>query len=91
MRVIAASVNGRIEAVGYTFDDGLGRGVGYSILLPPDSLKKGYNRVELFLVEEDGKKLQLLYRGPDDPDAGAANGRQETGRVAVRRWVLRSR
>jgi hypothetical protein len=82
MRVIAASVNGRIEAVGYTFDDGLGRGTGYSILLPPDSLKKGYNRVELFLVQDDGKELQLLYRGPDDPDAAKKLGknRQDGGR-----------
>ncbi len=68
-RVIAASVNGRIEAVGYTFDDGLGRGVGYSLLLPPDSLKRGYNRVELFLVQDEGRELQLLYRGPDPPTA----------------------
>ncbi len=34
----------------------------------------GYNRVELFLVQDEGRSLQLLYRGPDDPDArpGAA-------------------
>jgi hypothetical protein len=68
-RPLAASVNGRIEAVGWTFDDGLGRGPIYSILLPPDSVKAGYNRVELFLVVDEGRGLQLLYRGPDNPDA----------------------
>jgi hypothetical protein len=70
-RPLAASINGRIEAVGRTFDDGLGRGTGYSILLPPNSLAAGYNRLELFLVMNNGRKLQLLYRGPDDPEAPA--------------------
>lgn len=44
-------------------------GTGSSILLPPDSLKRGYNRIEQFLVQEEGRSLQLLYRVPDDPDA----------------------
>ena len=44
-------------------------GTGYSIPLPPDSLKRGYNRIEQFLVQEEGRSLQLLYRVPDDPDA----------------------
>ncbi len=78
-RVIAASVNGRIEAVGYTFDDGLGRGTGYSLLLPPDSLKRGYNRVELFLVQGEGRSLQLLYRGPDARPGTSANGGSQNG------------
>jgi hypothetical protein len=77
-RPLAASVNGRIEAVGWTFDDGLGRGPIYSILLPPDSVKAGYNRVELFLVLDEGRGLQLLYRGPDNPDA--PSGQQKPGK-----------
>jgi len=70
-QVLAVSVNGRIQAVGWTFDNRAPRGPGYSILLPPDSLRKGYNRIEIFLVKKGGRELQLLYRGPDDPDASA--------------------
>lgn len=42
----------------------------------------GYNRVELILVQDEGRSLQLLYRGPDDSDArpgAAANGGREGG------------
>jgi hypothetical protein len=68
-RALAVSVNGRIATVGLAFDDGLGRGVGYSMLLPPESVRAGYNRAEIFLVLEGGRKLKLLFRGPDDPEA----------------------
>lgn len=88
---LAVSVNGRIEAVGISFDDGLGRGVGFSMLLPPDSLRAGYNRVEIFLVLDEGRKLQLLYSGPDDPNAPTqpekkpeaeeSGGSEESGRT----------
>jgi hypothetical protein len=73
--VLAIAVDGKIEATGYTFKDGLGFGPGFSILLPPESLKKGFNRVDIYLVQNDGKKLQLVYDGnsklPATPEGGA--------------------
>ena len=62
-RVLAVAVDGRIEAVGWTFKDGTGRGPGYSILLPPESLKPGFNRVDIYLLEDDGKRLRQVYDG----------------------------
>jgi hypothetical protein len=70
-RRLAVAVNGKIATVGLSFDDGLGRGVGYSMLLPPESVKAGYNRAEIFLVLDKGRKLRLLFRGPDNPKAAA--------------------
>ena len=74
-KVLAVAVDGRIEAVGWTFKDGFGFGPGYSILLPPDSLKKGFNRVDIFLVEGPDR-LQRVYDGSGRipiPD-GASDG-----------------
>lgn len=62
-RVIAVAVDGRIEAVGWSFDDRLRGRPGYSILLPPSTLEKGFNQVDVYLVEGAGRSLQLLYDG----------------------------
>ncbi len=62
-RVLAVAVDDRIVATGWTFKDGLGEGPGYSILLPPDSLRAGFNKVDIYLVEDDGKRLQIVYSG----------------------------
>lgn len=62
-RILAVAVDGRIEAVGWTFKDGTGRGPGYSILLPPESLKAGFNQVDIYRVEDDGKRLRQVYDG----------------------------
>ena len=62
-KVIAISVNGKVAVTGWSFKDGTGKGPGYSILLPPDSLKKGRNDVRIFLVKDAGKGLQRLYPG----------------------------
>ena len=72
-RVLAVAVDDRIVATGWTFKDGLGAGPGYSILLPPDSLKPGFNRVDIYLVEDDGKRLQMVYSGAG-PLPGNASG-----------------
>jgi len=61
--VLAIAVDGEIEAVGWSFKDGTGRGPGYSILLPPDSLKAGFNRVDIYQLKDDAKKLRLIYDG----------------------------
>ena len=68
-RVLAVAVNGTIQAVGWTFKDGFGFGPGYSILLPPDSLKRGFNQVDIYLVEGGGKKLKIVYSGAKKPPA----------------------
>lgn len=62
-RVLAVAVNGTIEAVGWTFKDGTGRGPGYSILLPPNSLRPGFNQVDIYLLEDDGRRLIQVYDG----------------------------
>lgn len=62
-RVLAVAVDDRIEAVGWTFKDGSGRGPGYSILLPPESLSPGFNKVDIYLVEDDGRRLIKAYDG----------------------------
>lgn len=63
--VLAVAVNGRIQAVGWTFKDGTGRGPGYSILLPPESLRAGFNRVDIYRLLDGGKKLRLVYDGSE--------------------------
>ncbi len=60
---LAIAVDGEIQAVGWTFKDGTGHGPGYSILLPPDALKAGFNQVDIYLVEANGKRLQKVYDG----------------------------
>ena len=46
-------------------------GTGYSIPLPPDSLKRGYNRVEQFLVQEMAKGgHEVIYGISTDPRFG---------------------
>ncbi|MBK8293977.1 MAG: sulfatase-like hydrolase/transferase [Solirubrobacterales bacterium] len=54
---LAVSVNGRIAAVGQSFDDH-GRRL-YSILLPQDSLKSGENEVAVYRVSRDSGKPGL--------------------------------
>ncbi len=61
-KVLAVAVDGVIQAVGWTFKDGLGSGPGFSILLPPDSLKRGFNRVDIYMLK-GGKKIQLVHDG----------------------------
>lgn len=61
--VLAVAVNGRVEAVGWSFKDGTGRGPGYSILLPPDSLRAGFNQLDIYLLKDNGTKLRLIYDG----------------------------
>lgn len=70
-RVLAVAVDGQIQATGWTFKDGLGYGPGFSILLPPESLKRGFNRVDIYLVKDDGKVLQLVYDGSKPLPDGA--------------------
>lgn len=62
-RVLAVAVDDVIEAVGWTFKDGMGLGPGYSILLPPDALEAGFNKVDIYLVERNGRLLQKVYDG----------------------------
>jgi len=62
-RVIAIAVDDRVQGVGWTFRDQLRPGVGYSILLPPSALKRGFNKVDVYLVGEGGNGLQKLYSG----------------------------
>ena len=62
-RVLAVAVDGVIQATGWTFKDGLGYGPGFSILLPPDSLKRGFNQVDIYMLGDGGKKVQLVHDG----------------------------
>lgn len=61
--VLAVAVDGRIEAVGWSIRDRLRGSPGYSILLPPSSLRRGFNRVDVYLVGKNGEALQKLYSG----------------------------
>ena len=81
--VLAVAVEGRIQAVGWTFKDGTGRGPGYSILLPPESLRAGFNRVDIYQVLDGGKKLRLVYDGskPLPPEVVA---KQDEARAEAR-------
>ena len=62
-KVLAIAVDGRIEAVGWSIRDRLRGSPGYSILLPPSSLRKGFNQVDVYLVGSNGRALQELYSG----------------------------
>ena len=62
-KVIAIAINGKVVTTGWTFKDGTGKGPGYSILLPPDSLRKGRNDMQIFLVKDAGKTLQRIFPG----------------------------
>lgn len=62
-QVIAIAVDDRIQGVGWTFRDRLRPGVGYSVLLSPDALKRGFNKVDVYLVGRGGRALQKLYSG----------------------------
>ncbi len=77
-RVLAVAVDGRIEAVGWTFKDGTGRGPGFSILLPPESLRAGFNQVDIYLLENDGKQLRQVYdgSGPLPPEVIAKQNKE---------------
>ena len=70
--VVAIAVNGKIESVGWTFDDRDRGGLGYSILLDPKVPKRGYNRLDVYLVEDGGKSLRPLFQGP--ANAGVQSG-----------------
>ena len=74
-RVLAVAVDDRIVATGWTFKDGLGAGPGYSILLPPDSLKAGFNKLDVYLVEDDGRRLQIVYSGAGPSPGGSGPGK----------------
>jgi len=62
-QVLAVAVDDTVQAVGWTFKDGTGNGPGYSILLPPDALRAGFNKVDIYLVERGGRYLQKVYDG----------------------------
>ena len=83
-RVLAVAVDGVIEAVGWTFKDGSGRGPGYSILLPPDSLRAGFNRVDIYMLEDDGRTLVQVYDGskPLPPEVVEKQNRERAERAA---------
>jgi hypothetical protein len=53
---LAASVNGKIEAVGEAY--GEGGETRFSMIVPPGSFRRGRNRVEVFAVR--GTMLQRL-------------------------------
>lgn len=55
-QALAVAVNGRIEGVGQAYDEGGQR--RFSIIVPPRSLRRGANRVEVFAVR--GTSLQRL-------------------------------
>ncbi len=69
--VLAIAVDGRIEAVGWTFRDRIRSGSGYSILLPPWSLERGFNRLDIYLVRDRGRALRLLYSGAGRLEEGS--------------------
>jgi len=83
-RILAVAVDGVIQAVGWTFKDGSGRGPGYSILLPPDSLKAGFNRVDMYMLEDDGRRLVRVYDGsePLPPEVVEKQNRDRAERAA---------
>jgi hypothetical protein len=60
-RDLALAVNGRIRAVGRSFDLWWKSREYFSFMVPEDSLRRGRNRVELFEVRPDGV-LVRLYR-----------------------------
>jgi hypothetical protein len=60
-RDLALAVNGRIRAVGRSFDLWWKGREYFSFMVPEDALRRGRNRVELFEVRPDGD-LVRLYR-----------------------------
>jgi hypothetical protein len=62
-QVVAIAVDDRIQGVGWTFRDRILGSAGYSILLPPAAMKPGFNKVDVYLVEQNGNALRQLYSG----------------------------
>lgn len=60
-RDLALAVNGRIRAVGRSFDLWWKRREYFSFMVPETALRPGHNRLELFEVRPDGT-LARLYR-----------------------------
>jgi hypothetical protein len=58
-RDLALALNGRIRAVGRSFDLYLKRREFFSFLVPETGLRRGANRVELFEVRPDGSLVRL--------------------------------
>jgi hypothetical protein len=56
-RAVAVAVNGRIAAVGVTYQDR--DDVGYSLLAPEYSFHPGRNHVQVFLIESDAAGIAL--------------------------------
>ncbi len=61
-RNVAAAVNGRIEAVGRTWRLRGTPGERFALNIPEAALREGRNRVELFEVSRDGRRLRTLGR-----------------------------
>lgn len=61
-RDLAIAVNGRIEAVGRSFQLRGEPVESYSVMVPEDSLREGRNEVEVLEVTDDGEMV-LLARG----------------------------
>jgi hypothetical protein len=59
-RDIAVAVNGRIAAVGRTFTLAEGEdGEFFSVMIPPESLRDGRNRIEVYEVSSSGSLTRL--------------------------------
>jgi hypothetical protein len=58
-RAVAVAVNGRIEAVGWSFHLDGDPAEHYSVMVPESTLHDGHNRVEVFEVARAGA-LRLL-------------------------------
>jgi hypothetical protein len=58
-RDLALAVNGRIRAVGRSFDLWVKRREFFSFMVPETTLRTGRNRVELFEVRPDGSLVRL--------------------------------
>jgi hypothetical protein len=59
---LAVAVNGRVRAVGRSYVAGARR--RFSMLLPPSSLRRGVNTVDLIAVQRDGQLVRLAHVGP---------------------------
>jgi hypothetical protein len=59
---LAVAVNGRVRAVGRSYVVGARR--RFSMLLPPSSLRRGVNAVDLIAVQRDGQLVRLAHVGP---------------------------
>jgi hypothetical protein len=58
-RDLALALNGRIRAVGRSFDLYFKRREFFSFLIPETVLRRGANRAELFEVRADGSLVRL--------------------------------